>query len=274
MRQPVGRAAAALVGSCHPQPTVAVTALTTAIAVAAGRGGASALVGLAVLSGQLSIGWSNDVLDVRRDRAAGRSDKPVASGVVSDRAVGLAALAAAAICVPLSLASGLLAGPAHLVGVACGWAYNLGLKRTLVSPLPFAVAFGLLPAFVTLGLEGQPWPHWWVLTAGALLGTGAHFLNVVPDIEADRAAGIQGLPQRVGARAARAVGAVLLAGAAVAVTLGPGDPGALGWLGLAAAVALGTAAALAPRGRLPFALALGVAALDVVLLVAHGSALA
>ncbi len=43
---------------------------------------------------------------------------------------------AAAACVPLSLASGWRAGVAHLVAVAGGWAYDLGLKRTVWSWLP------------------------------------------------------------------------------------------------------------------------------------------
>ena len=44
-----------------------------------------ALVVAAVLAGQLSIGWLNDVLDAERDRTAGRADKPVAAGAVSRR---------------------------------------------------------------------------------------------------------------------------------------------------------------------------------------------
>ena len=275
MRRGPVRAAATLLASSHPQPTAAVTALTTVLAVAAGRGATSLLIGLAVLSGQLSIGWANDAVDAARDRAAGRIDKPVARGEISARTVGVAAGVAAVVCVPLSLLCGVAAGLAHLVGVASGWAYDLGLKRTVLSPLPYAVAFGLLPAFVTLGLPGQPWPHAWVLLAGALLGTGAHFLNVVPDIEADRTAGVRGLPQRLGRRASRSVGALLLSGAAVAVTLGPpGRPSASSWLGLAVAVVLGGLAAVAPRGRWPFVLALLVAAVDVGLLVGHGSGLA
>jgi 4-hydroxybenzoate polyprenyltransferase len=275
VRHRPGRAAAALLASSHPQPTVAVTTLVTVLAVAAGRGATSALIAVAVLVGQLSIGWANDALDAGRDRAAGRLDKPVARGEIEARTVGTAAAVAAVLCVPLSLLTGVAGGLAHLVGVGCGWAYDLGLKRTLLSPVPYAVAFGLLPAFVTLGLPGRPWPHSWVVLAAALLGTGAHFLNVVPDVEADLAAGIRGLPQRVGARASRAVGALLLSGAALAVAVGPpGRPSGWALAGLAAAVVLGVVAAAAPRGRWPFVLALVVAALDVALLVGQGSGLA
>src|SRR5690606_933697 len=97
----------ALVRSCHPAPTVAVTALSAALAVAFGRtAGGVALVAAAVLAGQLSIGWSNDLLDAGRDRAAARTDKPVAAGLVGPRVVGVAAGVAGAACVGLSLANG------------------------------------------------------------------------------------------------------------------------------------------------------------------------
>ena len=85
--------------------------------------------------------------------------------------------------------------------MAAAWAYNLGLKSTWLSPLPYALAFGLLPAFVTLGLAGHPWPRPAVTAVAALLGVGAHLLNTIPDHDADLRTGVRGLPQRIGPRA-------------------------------------------------------------------------
>ena len=48
--------------------------------------------------------------------------------------------------------AGWRAALAHLVAVGCAWAYDLGLKSTVVSALTYAAAFALLPVFVTLGL--------------------------------------------------------------------------------------------------------------------------
>src|SRR6188472_137581 len=82
----------ALVLSCHPLPTIAVTAISAGLAALAGLSlGRGLLLVAAVLAGQLSIGWSNDAIDAARDRASARVDKPVASGAVSSRAVGVAA---------------------------------------------------------------------------------------------------------------------------------------------------------------------------------------
>jgi 4-hydroxybenzoate polyprenyltransferase len=257
-----------------------VTAVITALAVSCGRGAAgSVLVALTVLTGQLSVGWCNDRVDVRRDIAAGRTDKPLAAGALSPRLVAIAAGCALAACVPLSLANGLLAGCAHLTGVAAAWAYNLGLKRTWFSPLPYAIAFGLLPAFITLALPGHPWPPGWATAAGALLGVGAHATNVLPDIEGDLDAGISGLPQRLGRRTARALAALALVAASALLVLGPaGSITAAGWAGLGVTSVLALAVVLPlradPRSRLPFLATLGLALLDVALLLLRGATLA
>ncbi|MDF5753768.1 UbiA family prenyltransferase [Spongiactinospora sp. TRM90649] len=263
---------AGLAGACHPGPTVAVTGLVTALAAIAGRDPAGcALVAAAVLAGQLSVGWSNDAVDATRDAAAGRTSKPVVSGAVRAGALWRAALIALACCVPLSLASGVEAGAAHLVGVAAAWAYNLGLKATALSWLPYAVGFGSLPAFVALGLPGAPWPAWWAVSAAALLGVGAHLANVLPDIEDDLAAGVRGGPQRLGAGRVRVMLPLPLLAATVVLVVGA-DLGAAGWAGLGAALLpAGAGIAAARRSpRAPFWAAVAVTAVDVALLLAAG----
>lgn len=265
----------ALLRACHPEPTVAVTAMITALAVTAGRDARGVLlVAAAVLAGQLSIGWLNDALDAGRDTAVGRTDKPVATGAVSGRTVGVAAGVAAVACVPLSFASGALAGSVHLVAVAAGWAYDLGLKSTRWSVLPYLVCFGLLPVFVVLGLPGAPVPPGWLPAAGALLGAGAHFANVLPDLDDDAATGVRGLPHRLGATASRAAAALLLLAATVVLAVAAPLPAVLAWsvpLLAALVLAAGFRAGRRPGSRAPFRAVLVVAALAVVLLLIASS---
>jgi 4-hydroxybenzoate polyprenyltransferase len=274
--RPVGTAAVGLVRSCHPEPTAAVTLMVTALAVTAGRSAIGVvLVGLAVLTGQLSIGWLNDALDATRDKAVGRGDKPVVTGTVSVRTVHGAALLAGLACVPLSLASGPVAGGAHLLAVAAGWAYDLGLKSTPVSVLPYVVCFGLLPAFVVLGLPGTPAPPWWLPLGGALLGAGAHFANVLPDLDDDAATGVRGLPHRLGAAGSRVAAAALMLAATAVLALGAPVPHWLAWSVQAVAIAvlgIGLWLGRRPGSRAPFRAVLVVAAIAVVLLVAAGPA--
>ncbi|MEV0197705.1 UbiA family prenyltransferase [Nonomuraea sp. NPDC050691] len=271
------RTAGGLARACHPGPTVAVTSLVTALAVASGRDAAGcALVAAAVLAGQLSVGWCNDAVDARHDVAAGRAGKPIVDGAVSAAAVRNAAFVALALCVPLSLASGLLAGTAHLVGVAAAWAYDLGVKATVLSWVPYAIGFGSLPAFVTLGLPGHPWPAWWAVAAAAMLGVGAHLANVLPDIPHDLAAGVRGWPQRLGAERTRLLAPLpLLAATWLLVFAPPGDAGAAGWLAVGVTGALVAAGTLlhGRSARAPFAAAIGVAAVGVLVLLANGPSL-
>lgn len=267
---------AALAAASHPEPTVAVTAVATALAVGAGRGASSVWVAGAFLTGQLSVGWSNDWVDAARDVRSGRRDKPVVSGAVPVGVVRAAALTALALCVPLSLAMGPAAGLLHLVAVAAAWSYNLRLKATALSWAPYALAFGLVPSIVTLGTDGRPWAPAWATAAGALLGVGAHLANALPDLEDDLAEGVRGLPHRLGARASAALAAVLLLAATALLALGPGDagPGSLAVLAVAAVVtSAGLARSRRAGSRAAFRAAIVVAVLGVGLLLARGSAL-
>lgn len=266
-----------LVRACHPEPTVAVTGVAAALAAAAGRGVAGTLAAAAaVLAGQLSIGWMNDYRDRDRDVRTGRPDKPLATGRLDPGVLRAATLAAAVAVVPLSLLSGPVAGLLHLAAVGSGWAYNLWLKATALSVLPYAVSFGLLPAFVTAGLPGRP-VLGWLVAAGALLGAGAHFANALPDLAGDLATGVRGLPHRIGAAGSRVAAAVLLTAASVVLAVGPpGPPGMPGTGAVAVAVVCGVGAAVLgrrPGSRAAFLGVLVVAVVDVALLIGSGDAL-
>jgi heme o synthase len=270
-----GASAAWLLFRCsHPEPVVAVTIIATALALAAHRGPRmSALMGAAVLAGQLFIGWTNDLFDADRDQAEGRTDKPLASGRITKQTVRLAAVSAALLVVPFSLLTGPGSGIAHLIAVLGAYAYNLGLKKTPFSVLPYALAFGLMPAFVTLGPPITHAPPLWATAAGALLGAGAHFTQTLPDLDRERKAGVRGLPHLLGARPSALAGATLMAAAAACVALGPQPPQTLLYLGLAIALMLLGAivvAAATDHLKLAFRLTLVTAVVVVATVVAAG----
>ncbi len=249
----------------------AVTALTSLLAVDAGLPvGRAVLVTAAVFTGQLTIGWSNDLIDSQRDRLVERADKPLATGALPARTVRAALVAALVACVVLSLSCGWRSGLTHLVlGVGAGWAYNLGLKRTSWSWLPYAVAFGTLPAVGWLALQPPRLPPWWLMAGGALLGVGAHLVNVLPDLEDDAATGVRGLPHRLGRHRCQLLATVVLLAASSVVVLGPGTwPGGWSWTGLAVTAAL-AAVGLRWSGSVAFRATVAIAAVDVALLIAR-----
>lgn len=257
-----------LARSCHPGPTVAVTVLAALLAFAFSASWLIAFtVVSAVFSGQLVIGWSNDLIDADRDRADARVDKPLAGAQVSDRAVIIALVVAGVVCAITSLALGWLAGVIHLILlVGSGLAYNFGLKATVWSFVPYAVAFGSLPAVVWLAVASGA-PPAWMLLVGALLGVGAHLLNVLPDLADDERHGIRGLPHRLGQRRTQLLAPTLLAIGTVIVLVASGDPwGVWGGLVLVATVALAGVAARG-TGKVPFRAAVALALLSAATLV-------
>jgi 4-hydroxybenzoate polyprenyltransferase len=266
----------AMAAATHPAPAAAVTLFAAALALEVATSPARALlITAAVGAGQLAIGWSNDWLDAARDRQARRADKPTVSGLVSPRTLRTAAFVALAVSTVLGFWAGAAAGLANLGVVAGGWAYNVWLKRTVLSWLPYAVAFGLLPAFVVAASGDGRVVAGWAVLAGALLGVGAHVANVLPDLEDDAATGVHGMPHRLGRRASSLLAPAVLAVGSVVTLLGPpGPPSVPGAVLTVAALVLAAGAGVVgvtrPRSRAPFLLSMAVAGLCVVQIVAAG----
>jgi 4-hydroxybenzoate polyprenyltransferase len=172
------------------------------------------------------------------------------------------------VCVLLSACGGRRSAAVHLaLGVGAAHAYNLWLKNTAFSWLPYASAFGALPAVVTLAGPDRAWPPAHVVLAGAGLGVGAHLLNALPDLAEDAATGVRGLPHRLGPERSRALGAALLGLSTAATVLGTPRPLSVATAGPLAAAAGLVTVAVRGRGRAPFVATMVLAVLDVLLLV-------
>ncbi len=268
------RQAGGLARSTHPVPGLAVTAVAVLLGVAVGlEWWRVVLLGLAIALDQASVGLSNDALDAHRDREAGRTDKPVARGNIGSGPVWIAAVAAAALGLAVTLPLGILALAAHAIALGSAWLYNAVAKSTPVSVLPYIVSFGLLPAIATLASPAPVWPQWWAMAAGALLGVAAHVANVLPDLDDDRRTGVRGLPHRLGPRPSLVIAWAALVLAAVAVAYGSRFT-IVASAGLAVSVVLAIAGVgIAWRrgaGRWLFLLVIVAALVDVVLLVLAG----
>jgi 4-hydroxybenzoate polyprenyltransferase len=260
----------------HPGPSLLIAVIVVTLALAAGAGaGVIPLLAPAALLAQFSIGWSNDWFDAPNDLAADRRDKPIVSGAVSRRTVLVAAVAALVVSTALAFALGVAPGLVHVAMVVAGWAYNAGLKSTVASGALYVIGFGLIPVFSASALPGHAWPRPWTVIVASLLGLGAHFVNVLPDLAGDLAHGVRGLPQwvalRAGPFAVRLIAFVLLVTGSAVITVGAG----FGWVAISAlVVSLGLAGAgLRAPGKTPFRTAMAIAALDVALFVANGSGL-
>ncbi len=238
----------------HPAPTLAVTALSAALAtILAGQAGEVPwprvlLTTAAVLGSQIATGALNDWADRDRDAIA-QPDKPIPSGLVTPEVALALAAVGLALQVAASIPLGILPLALGLTALASGVAYNLWLSRTPLSIVPYLVAFGILPLWIAAGV-GVDLAR--VAVAPLLVGpfaAAAHLANTGRDFDADAALGSRSLAQILGRRRAHAlawllamsvglgVGAAFWAGGALEVI-----PAVLGAVGLAA-VAQGIAGA-------------------------------
>lgn len=251
-----------LIRSSHPLPALAVTCITLIFGLSIGlETWRLAVLVAAALLNQLSVGLSNDWLDLRRDLAVQRTDKPLVRNQAQVLIVRNAAFITLGLCLVIPLFLGWACAVAHLGAVASGWAYNLKLKGTVVSWLPYALSFGLLPVVVSLAQGNLALPPVSTFVAGALLGVSAHFANVLPDLEDDRLNGLLGLPHRLErARSAVVLVAAMCAGSIVTALSIVDDSPLIGWASFAAALVLAAATsvllATRPRSKWLFRLTL------------------
>lgn len=221
------RTARALWGATHPGPSLVVTVLSLALGVAAGLEPWRIVVLVAaVFLGQVSVGLSNDSIDLFRDATVGRADKPLVRGDTRVRTAWIAAFVTLGAAIILSAVLGWAMLIAHIVALVSAWSYNAGLKATPASLLPFLVSFGIFPSLATLSAASPQPAALWAAFAGAVLGAAVHLTNVLPDLDDDRRTGVRGLPHRIGPAASVLLAVAGIVLAAIAVLIGSLTEGA------------------------------------------------
>ena len=192
----------------HPFPTALNVVATIALAAVANDGTPSASVLLrlaaAMFCVQASIGAANDYCDRDLD-ALTKPWKPIVRGAIDPGAALRLAAVFAIIAGLLTATFGPLSMAAGAVGLAAGLAYNVRLKRTALSALPFMIALPALPFWVWLSLDRFSNGLWWLLPFSPLAGLAVHLSNTLPDLDSDARAGVRGLAHTIGRRASIAL---------------------------------------------------------------------
>jgi 4-hydroxybenzoate polyprenyltransferase len=184
--------------AAHFGPTIIVTATTFLLALSQYSLIDSIRVAIAIFAGQLVVGWSNDFIDAPLDIAAQRTKKPIVSKEINPEQLKKSIFGALFVALILSLFSplGLTGTLIHFLGILSATFYNLKLKPTILSPLPYIISFGLLPWAIYLPAGNQP-PLWLVIDF-MLISVAFHFFNVLKDFQWDINQGVLGLPQCLG----------------------------------------------------------------------------
>ena len=190
----------ALAKASHFGPTLIVTSISWFFAAYYWWEGPAYVIAFGVFTGQLVVGWSNDLYDYADDLKHNRLNKPLVAGTITPSYL----MKWLRFMVPFSFVAKLLGplgfkgGLVYMFGISMGVAYNFYFKYNVFSWLPYALAFAALPSCIAISKDITP-PVWMWL-GGAIFGSAAHFINVIKDIDQDRASGIGGAPQRIGKR--------------------------------------------------------------------------
>ncbi len=208
-----------LLRASHFGPNLLVTFISLFFAQLYWWEGPAIVIAIGVFCGQLVVGWSNDIIDYQDDLLHNRQKKPLVSGQISLRLLqnSLRVMLPLAIVINLFGPLGFVGGSLSVLAIGLAVAYNFYLKFTIFSWLPYAIAFGALPSCMALSKEQAP--ELWMWLGGALLGTAAHFLNVIKDMDEDRVSGIKGLPQRLGTKPSVVTAVALIALAVTVIFL-------------------------------------------------------
>lgn len=198
-----------LLKASHFGPTVLVVSMTFMLSLTQFSISDSVFIAFAILLGQFVVGWSNDLIDFPRDKAAGRLKKPLVAGTITEEAlrISLGIALPSALIVSLLSPLGVSGTAIHFIGLLSATAYNFKLKSTLLSVVPFMVSFGALPWAIYVAAGTTP-PMWLVL-AFVLFTSAFHFLNVLKDMDTDIEQDVMGLPQVLGRTKSIAMAALL-----------------------------------------------------------------
>ena len=199
-----------LLKASHFGPTLLVTAISFGFATYYWWEGPAYVIAFGVFTGQLVVGWSNDLYDFEDDLKHNRQSKPLVNGVITKEYLQrwLRLMVPFSFIANLGGPRGLNGGLVYMLGVACGVAYNFYFKFSFLSPLPFAIAFAALPSCIAISKDITP--PTWMWAGGALFGMAAHFINVIKDMKADQISEIKGLPQLLGTRKSIIVATLLI----------------------------------------------------------------
>ena len=213
----IGTRALAYLRLIHPVPVFFVMLGTGLFGLLAAGGnpelGPYVVMLVAMAGGQVAIGAHNEWRDREHD-ARHQPEKPIPAGLVDPRAVRPIVVGGLVVGITASTALGFWPLALFLVGAGSGFAYNIWLKRTPLSGIPYLIGLPLLPIWTTLVMDGFEPRLLWLYPLGGAYVVAVHLAQSLSDIEGDRAAEIRGLAVALGSDRTR----LIIVGIAFATT--------------------------------------------------------
>ena len=132
-----------LLKASHFGPTLIVTAISWVFAAYYWWEGPAFFIAFGVFTGQLIVGWSNDLYDYEDELKHNRVKNQLVAGLISRKYLTnwLRFMVPFSFIANLLGPLGLKGGLVYMFGISMGVAYNFYYKFNIFSWLPFALAF-------------------------------------------------------------------------------------------------------------------------------------
>ncbi len=210
---------------CHPFPLVMIALLTYLFSISAAKGFPPfpkiTVIIAAICCSQISINSLNDFFDRELDHRF-KPNKPISSGRLSPKEVVVLAIVSFFTMCILAIKFGPISLLLGIIGTGAGFLYDVKLKRTILSWLPFMIAYPLLVFWTRMALGEFEWKLLWAYPIIGLLSIGIHITNTLPDLESDISFHLRGLVHILGKNKSVILGAVCyIAAPLLAIFLNP-----------------------------------------------------
>ena len=203
----------------HPYTSIGVTIVTMLLALPLTMHFTIinlATLGIVMLSAQFSIGLSNDLLDQPYDKLV-KPWKPLIIGTANSFIAVLFLLMLLLLSFIFTYEFGSLSLLLLIFGLSQGFMYNLGLKRTSLSWLPYSLAIPTVLVFARAVHGGEIYPLLLFYILGFLVGPALNIANQLPEAEASELSGEKSLVHILGVKKARRVSTILLVATALII---------------------------------------------------------
>lgn len=180
----------------HPYAAGLILVATVVFSLLASKGGADPLLLLRVIGvvtlGQACVGITNELADLPKDRLV-KPNRPLVDGRADPKVAAVLAWVVGLGSLLLGLTFGWVGVLFSLLGTGAGLLYNIWLKGTRMSWIPYAISFSLLPVWPFVALDNwKPALAWiWLLILPA--SVALNIAQSLGDIEDDTQLGIHGL---------------------------------------------------------------------------------
>lgn len=194
-----------ILGISHPRAVVVFTLIALGVAVITEGGLPSWQCGfplaMAMALIQISIGVFNDYCDRDLD-AVHKPGRPIPAGLVSARQAYWVSFVSGAIGLAASATLGLRSLAVLAVALAIGVLYSAHFKRSVLSWLPYAIAYPIVPVWVWVSLGEFRVTMLLIYPAVVPLAIGVHLCNQLRDYDKDAEQGMKGFVHYLGKRQA------------------------------------------------------------------------